>query len=278
MRSGRQRNLAEVIMDIECKDEEIANVFKNFIALEKDIVLSDQELTKVLLRVIEIAAWVGNCNVVEWMCNRWNKLDYEFRNKCSVYQLTYAFAMATVSGYEKILEALLAQIKQNQRKGINLKFDINAPCVKNMKTPLMIAATEGFLDIVIFLLRNGAAWDIKHLDTGKTALDYAKECNHVEIVNYLEKYKTGNPVKMLLDILQKQLEVLESQQQKDDKQVVVQNKTQSNSILPSSFIDPVRAAAMQARISASLLRVSAMNNKAEKSKVEEEHSSCKRSF
>ena len=52
-------------------------------------------------------------------------------------------------------------------------------------TPLMIACKEGFFDIVRILIEDGKA-DIFKTCQDKTALDFAQENNHHEIVNFLK--------------------------------------------------------------------------------------------
>ena len=54
-------------------------------------------------------------------------------------------------------------------------------------TPLLYAADRGHLEIVQCLLANKAEVNI-HDQDGQTALDYAKMCEHEDVVRFLEEY------------------------------------------------------------------------------------------
>jgi ankyrin repeat protein len=58
-------------------------------------------------------------------------------------------------------------------------------------TPLMTAAAEGLADVVRILLEAGANRDIKDQD-GDTALTFARQNGHTEVVKLLEKPPSDN--------------------------------------------------------------------------------------
>ena len=54
-------------------------------------------------------------------------------------------------------------------------------------TPLMAASDGGYLDIVEILFKKGKADLNKKREDGKTALDFAREKDFIEIVEYLKQ-------------------------------------------------------------------------------------------
>ena len=64
--------------------------------------------------------------------------------------------------------------------------DVNAQGRLEGFTPLMTAAAEGLADVVRILLDAGADRDIKDVD-GDTALTFARQNGHAEVVELLEK-------------------------------------------------------------------------------------------
>ncbi len=67
---------------------------------------------------------------------------------------------------------------------MNYGPDLNADKYSRKFTPLMMAAKKGRLDLVKYLIMNGADPDIK-TTRGYTAKNYAEHNRHIEIANYL---------------------------------------------------------------------------------------------
>lgn len=76
-------------------------------------------------------------------------------------------------------------IKELLNKGAHID---GAPKICGDWSPLMIAAYRGNIEAVIILLQAGAEVDSINAMDQKTALDYAKEENHVEIIKILQDH------------------------------------------------------------------------------------------
>lgn len=83
--------------------------------------------------------------------------------------------------------APIAIIKELIKKGAHLD---GSPKIAGDWSPLMIAAFKGNKEAVIVLLEAGADASAVNSMDNKTALDYAKEIKHVEIVKILKDHKT----------------------------------------------------------------------------------------
>ncbi len=68
------------------------------------------------------------------------------------------------------------------------KYDVDELTSKGW-TPLMIAASKNFIEIVELLLQYGA--DVKRQIAGWTALEFAKFYDYKDIVSLIEKYTTS---------------------------------------------------------------------------------------
>ena len=84
---------------------------------------------------------------------------------------------------------------QERKKIVQILISYGVPAditTDNGRTPLMISAIYNDIFMTMFLIRQGAdpALKDKH---GKTALDYARERGHTEIVEYLESIKSTTP-------------------------------------------------------------------------------------
>jgi hypothetical protein len=108
----------------------------------------------------------------------------------SIDMADYLLSVADKAGvYCYKLEALMLAIRRGNINTamvfvLNDKSLVNRAYGNDDTTPLMLAAKEGPLDLVKFLVFNGA--DPKHSDLlGKTALGYAKEGGHQDIVLFL---------------------------------------------------------------------------------------------
>lgn len=73
------------------------------------------------------------------------------------------------------------------KKLISAGADINAKDETDSCTPLICASAAGHLDIVAFLLRNGADVFVKD-DQGNTALASAQNAGHSNIIDLLEPF------------------------------------------------------------------------------------------
>ncbi|MFQ6036042.1 MAG: ankyrin repeat domain-containing protein, partial [Sedimentisphaerales bacterium] len=86
--------------------------------------------------------------------------------------------MAAHAGHADVVEYLL-----------NKGADIHARCTRGDEylTPLHLAARNGRVDVVRRLLAKGADANLKSKE-GRTALDFAREKNHPEVVELLRKH------------------------------------------------------------------------------------------
>ena len=69
--------------------------------------------------------------------------------------------------------------------------DVNS-CDFSARTALHVAASEGFLSIVEFLLSRGADWSMRD-SRGSTAFDDAVKFGHADVAALLEKTRLASP-------------------------------------------------------------------------------------
>lgn len=115
--------------------------------------------------------------------------------------------LAAEAGYDLVMEALLeagADIAASDSNGFQpvhwattqvtalavlLSHDCNLSAqARDLSTPLHHAATEGKLDVVKWLVQNGADCAIKDKD-GRTPVDRAKKKKHRDVVDFLKRAK-----------------------------------------------------------------------------------------
>lgn len=79
-------------------------------------------------------------------------------------------------------------------ESLPIEINVNAQDDKGL-TPLMCASANGHLNVVQYLIKEGANPNIKN-NEGKTALDLAEENRHEEVAEFLRKAgaKHGNEI------------------------------------------------------------------------------------
>lgn len=164
---------------------------------------------KHLYTPLHLAAYKGHSNIVNIL------LDY----KADIYKRdaiqNTAFMLATMQGHVVVMRRIVEYEEVTYGKiSIETKDNLeNTPFMlavnnghidamhflmgknceiniinKQLQTPLIRAAMKGFKDIVLELLLHGATINHKDIDTF-TAIDYAKNKSHTEIVQILENWQ-----------------------------------------------------------------------------------------
>jgi len=114
------------------------------------------------------AAFNGHAPVAEYLLDAGAEIDAKDSNGRT------ALMFASSGPFAETVEFLL-------KKGA----DVDVQGTLEGFTPLMTAAAEGLVDIVRLLLAAGAGADIKDKD-GDTALSFARQKGHTEVVELLE--------------------------------------------------------------------------------------------
>jgi len=122
----------------------------------------------------------GTCPIV---CSGKVMQDYEFRF------MSFLPENKRVALYDAASHGNIKTVKELVEKG----YDVNFAC-KNCKgwTPVMIAAANGHVDVVEYLLQNGANPNVQN-DLGRTAIAFAVSYKFKDIVDVLLNYG-ANPM------------------------------------------------------------------------------------
>lgn len=69
----------------------------------------------------------------------------------------------------------------------NVDAQIDARGIRVNQTALLVAAKNGHLDVVQYLVDHGANVDVRDAESGKTAPMLAAENGHLDIVNFFKE-------------------------------------------------------------------------------------------
>ncbi|XP_047481790.1 ankyrin repeat domain-containing protein 12-like isoform X3 [Penaeus chinensis] len=157
--------------------------------------------------------------------------------------------LAAEAGYDLVMEALLeagADITASDSNGFQpvhwattqvtalavlLNHDCNLSAqARDLSTPLHHAATEGKLDVVKWLVQNGADNTIKDKD-GRLPVDRAKKKKHREVVDYLKRAKSRGKSSSVFGTMRKSFR--KQKQTKEDRRSSEPNLSRKSASQPN---------------------------------------------
>ncbi|OQX74328.1 MAG: hypothetical protein B6D59_02880 [Campylobacteraceae bacterium 4484_4] len=154
-------------------------------ALEEDNLLKVKQLIK------------QGANLNEETEEEASLLFYAFRKKCSpelirlMIESGADLSITSPLGISVLDEAIaLGDLELIKYLVLEKGFDVNRTRRKSGVTPLMIASSYGYEEIVSFLLEQGA--ELTALDKlGMSALDYSKRLGKKRMYQYLQQYRSS---------------------------------------------------------------------------------------